>query len=254
MMPHMWQMPTYCECGCGGRVAFKGSYRKRCAPAGTSCDPHGKQKSAHAKWNPITNSKNNAKVQKRALDEVVLRINEMSKDEKALTLEEAIKWAADIMEHVGDGFDTQAVTLEEFLGINGSDQNPDDWGYSLYWGYTSRMLNPGKLEYTLNPGKLNRPVLLWSDNSTITMSDAQSELGFTFHEVHASTLKYNARMVEKALQQRYQHLELGHRLWRCPDKGSKFDKEVDGKVHKVFITFSPLISQMLADGKIKVNK
>ena len=108
----MWQMPTYCECGCGGRVAFKGSYRKRCAPAGTSCDPHGKQKSAHAKWNPITNSKNNAKVQKRALDEAVLRINEMSKDEKALTLEEAIKWAADIMEHVGDGFDTQAVTLD----------------------------------------------------------------------------------------------------------------------------------------------
>jgi hypothetical protein len=61
-------------------------------------------------------------------------------------------------------------------------------------------------------------------------------------------------MVEKALQQRYQHLKLGHRLWRCPDKGSKFDKEVDGKVHKVFITFSPLNSQMLADGKIKVNK
>ena len=116
------------------------------------------------------------------------------------------------------------------------------------------MLNPGKLEYTLNPGKLNRPVLLWSDNSTITMSDAQSELGFTFHEVYASTLKINARMVEKALQQCYQHLKLGHRLWRCPDKGSKFDKEVDGKVHKVFITFSPLNSQMLAYGKIKVNK
>ena len=193
-------------------------------------------------------------MQKRALDENVRRISEMCKDEKVLTLEEAIKWAANIMEHVGDGFDTQAVTLEEFLGIDGSDQNPDDWGYSLYWGYTSRMLNPGKLEYTLNPGKLNRPVLLWSDNSTITMSDAQSELGFTFHEVYASTLKINARMVEKALQQRYQHLKLGHRLWRCPDKGSKFDKEVDGKVHKVFITFSPLISQMLADGKIKVNK
>ena len=157
-------------------------------------------------------------MQKRALDENVRRISEMCKDEKVLTLEEAIKWAADIMEHVGDGFDTQAVTLEEFLGIDGSDQNPDDWGYSLYWGYTSRMLNPGKLEYTLNPGKLNRPVLLWSDNSTITMSDAQSELGFTFHEVHASTLKYNARMVEKALQRRYQHLELGHRLWRCPDR------------------------------------
>ena len=179
----MWQMPTYCECGCGGRVAFKGSYRKRCAPAGTSCDPHGKQKSAHAKWNPITNSKNNAKVQKHALDEAVLRINEMSKDEKALTLEEAIKWAADIMEHVGDGFDTQAVTLEEFLGIDGSDQNPDDWGYSLYWGYTSRMLADEALcwltmrgaagqdadgEYTLNPGQLNRPVLLFSSSGLTT--------------------------------------------------------------------------------------
>ena len=60
-------------------------------------------------------------------------------------------------------------------------------------------------------------------------------------------------MVEKALQQRYQHLQLGHCLWRCPDKGSKFDQKVDAKVHKVFITYSPLISEMLADGKIKVN-
>ena len=245
MMPHMWQMPAECRWLCGGQVAYKGMYRRGHAPAGTPCDPHGKQKAASAV--------NNAKVQKRALDENVRRISEMCKDEKVLTLEEAIKWAADIMEHVGDGFDTQAVTLEEFLGINGSDQNPDDWGYSLYWGYTSRMLNPGKLEYTLNPGKLNRPVLLWSDNSTITMSDAQSELGFTFHEVYASTLKINARMVEKALQQCYQHLKLGHRLWRCPDKGSKFDKEVDGKVHKVFITSSPRVAQMLAERKIKVN-
>ena len=51
-------------------------------------------------------------MQKRALDENVRRISEMCKDEKVLTLEEAIKWAADIMEHVGDGFDTQAVTLD----------------------------------------------------------------------------------------------------------------------------------------------
>ena len=35
--------------------------------------------------------------------------------------------------------------------------------------------------------------------------------------------------------------------------GSKYDKEVDGKLHKVFITFSPLAGQMLAEGKIKVN-
>ena len=80
------------------------------------------------------------------------------------------------------------------------------------------------------PEKRNRPVLLWPDGSTISMTDAQTKLGFTFFEVYASTLKINARAVEKALQQRYQRrLPLGTRLWRCVDKGSKYDTEVDGK-------------------------
>ena len=218
-------------------------------PAGTSCDPHGKIKAA--------NAKNNAKVQKRAEDENVKRINEMSKNEKALTLAEAKQCVAVIMERVSGA--TQGVALEEYL---------DDWGPSFYWGYTSRSLADEDLrwltvrgtagqdadgEYTINPGN-NRPVLLWPDDSTITMSDARNKLGFTSHEVYASTLKYNARMVEKALQLRYQHLQLGQRLWRCPDKGSKFDQEVDDKVHKVFITHSTLISDMIADGLIKVNQ
>ena len=82
---------------------------------------------------------------------------------------------------------------------------------------------------------------------------AQSELGFIFQEVYASKLKCNARMVENALQQRYQHLDLGHRLWRCADKGSKYDTEVDGKLHKVFIACSPRVAQMLAEREIKVN-
>ena len=59
--------------------------------------------------------------------------------------------------------------------------------------------------------------------------------------------------VEAALQKRYQHLPLGLRLWRCVDMGHKYDKEVDGKVHKVFITSSPRVAQMLAERKIKVN-
>ena len=106
----------------------------------------------------------------------------------------------------------------------------------------------------VEPEKRNRPVLLWPDGSTISMTDAQTKLGFTFFEVYSSTLKINARAVEKALQQRYQRLlPLRQRLWRCVDKGSKYDTEVDGKLHKVFITFSPLAGQMLAEGKIKVN-
>ena len=261
MMPHVWQMPNKCACNkCGLNVTFSGMYRKGCNPAGTSRDPRGKMKAA--------NDIHNGKVQKRARDEAMARINEFSKVEKALTLEEADEKAEGIMGHVGDGWNTHGADVEEFLGIDGSERR-DVWSHSVYVGYTACAIVDEFLrwltergaahadadgEYTINPGKRNRPVLLWSDGTTITMGKAQSELGFIFQEVYASKLKCNARMVENALQQRYQHLDLGHRLWRCVDKGSKYDKEVDGKLHKVFITYSPLISEMLADGKIKVNE
>ena len=105
----------------------------------------------------------------------------------------------------------------------------------------------------VDPTARNRPVLLWSDNTTITMKQAQTDVGFTFVELYSSTLKVNARYVENALQERYQHLPLGLRLWRHPDKGEKYDKEIDGKLHKVFLASSPLVAQMLAEREIKVN-
>ena len=105
-----------------------------------------------------------------------------------------------------------------------------------------------------DPTARNRPVLLFSDGSTISMKRAQeADLGFTFFEVYSSTLMINARYVEKALQKRYQHLPLGLRLWRHPYKGKKYDKEIDGKLHKVYITCSPRVAQMLAERKIKVD-
>ena len=89
------------------------------------------------------------------------------------------------------------------------------------------------------------------------MTDAQTELGFTFFEVYASTLKINARAVEKALQQSAAlpapPPARATSVWRCVDKGSKYDTEVDGKLHKVFVIFSPLVGQMLAESKIKIN-
>jgi hypothetical protein len=129
MMPHVWQMPAKCECGkCGLNVTFSGMYRKGHNPAGTSCDPRGKMKAA--------NDIHNAKVQKRAFDEAMARINEMSKVEDTLTLEEATKEAADIMGHVGDGWYTHGADVEEFLGIDGSERR-DDWSHSVYVGYTA---------------------------------------------------------------------------------------------------------------------
>ena len=103
-------------------------YRRGHAPAGTPCDPHGKQKAASAV--------NNAKVQKRAFDEAMARINEMCSEEDPLTLEEATKEAADIMGHVGDGWYTHGADVEEFLGIDGSERR-DDWSHSVYVGYTA---------------------------------------------------------------------------------------------------------------------
>ena len=48
-------------------------------------------------------------------------------------------------------------------------------------------------------------------------------------------------------------LPLGQRLWRCPDKGAKYDTKIDGKMHKVFITYSPNNGQMFAEQKIMIN-
>ena len=48
----------------------------------------------------------------------------------------------------------------------------------------------------------------------ITMKEAENELEFKAVEVFASRLKVNARMVEAALQMRFQFLKLGVRLWR----------------------------------------
>ena len=73
-------------------------------------------------------------------------------------------------------------------------------------------------------------------------------------ELYASTLKINARRVEEAFQKRFQYLPLGTRLWRHPDMGCKYDQPQDaGKVHKVFLTFSPLVAKARRDLWIKLN-
>ena len=99
-----------------------------------------------------------------------------------------------------------------------------------------------------------RPVLLWANGTTISMKQATDLLDFEWIEVYSSKLKINARRVECALQQRFQYLPLGVRMWRGPDKGPKYDQPEDkGKVHKVFIAYSPVVAQMRREGKIIVD-
>ena len=240
--------------------------------------------------NAISGPINNAKRQKAAQDENEARIAAMPGSEDVLTDAEAAAKAREIMQEATG--ETGGLTREELLGIDGyvpqeMDYRDEDRDFaedspflhpetgepmaphrlsSFYFGYTGRRLVDECLRFLtvrgashqdedgnfVDPSKRNRPVLLWPDGSTISMGDAEHTLGFKAVEVYASTLKVNARKVEDALQRRYQRLPLGLRLWRCVDKGSKYDKEIDGKVHKVFITHSR-IAQMLAERKIKVN-
>ena len=262
-------MGNKCKCGCGHRVTYKDSWRKGCQPLGTKRDPSGRQArdqaihnpTTNAKWNPINNPKNHAKKQERERLVAEERIaNFPNLRETVLTLDGAVVVATEIMESV-HGPTFSAMTIEEHLNIYGHSKTP------FYVGYTAQSLDAEALRFLtarglcketepgiyIDVGKCNRPVLLWSDGTTITQTDAQTKVGFRFFEVYSSTLMINARYVEKALQLRYQHLPLGHRLWRCADMGKKYDKEVDGKLHKVFITYSPDADHMLAESKIKIH-
>ena len=161
-------------------------------------------------------------------------------------------------------------SLLAFLKLAASHGESEDDALAFYIGYTGRALEVEYLRWLTMRGsceldadgeikeggarKLNRPVILWSDETVITMKEAEVELDFKCVELYASKLKLNARRIECALQERFQNLSLGVRLWRGPDKGAKYDREGDQlKVHKVFLTYSPRVVEMLREGTIKVN-
>ena len=233
----------------------------------------------HPIYNPIhnakNNAKNNAKTQELARVENEERIRKMPKrEESMLSWEEATRHARQIMAVVVHGLDE--LCLEELLGIFPQEfcdprtglPRPEISSFtsSFYIGYTGRQIEDEWLRWLTTRGvwkedgdgnrtysSTNRPVLLWADDGTITMKSAEKEMGFGVIEVYSSTLMVNARYIEKALQVRYKHLPLGHRLVRAPDKGKKYDLSVDGKVHKVFITFSFDVAKLIANGTIKIN-
>ena len=269
-------MPVHCACGCGLRVSHSGAFRKGHNPPGVDRDPSGRIKELSDKWHPINGPIQRAKKQKHEHEEAVERIKGMPNDEGIMSAEAAQEFAKTILnapatsivpewilEHVKAAMDLDDLSDEATF-----DQVLDLSEASFYVGYTGQGLEDEALrwltlrgnekldevtgEYTTS-GTRNRPVLLYPDGSTISMTKAETHLGFAYFEVYASTLKINARAVEKALQVLKMALPLGRRLWRCADKGSKFDKEIDGKVHKVYITISPRIGSLIAKGEIKIN-
>ena len=242
-------------------------------------DP-GYETSARAKSNAKNNAKNNAKVQKRAREEATERISKMPRrSEDVLTPEAAFEVAKMILRKSATAIIPPPIlkVLAKAIGIEELSQLDDGVtlngilsrsAASFYVGYTRRCLPEEALCWLtergsekqdkngewIHTGARNRPVLKWADGTCIRMSEATTRLGFDYFEVYASTLKINARAVERALQVLNQALPLGIRLWRCPDMGSKFDKEIDGHLHKVFITVSPHIGDMVHKGEIMINE
>jgi len=92
-----------------------------------------------------------------------------------------------------------------------------------------------------------------SDGSIITKTQMIDDLGFRFELLFESKFMINARDVEDALQNYYQHLSLGRRLWRYPDRGAKWDVP-DGSLHKVGIVFFDQILPTIKNGMLIVTK
>ena len=267
-----------CACGlCGKRVSHTGCFIPGHQPVGTSRDPRGKIKAANklsnaknsaknnAKNNPKNNAKNNAKVQEHARVENEKRIAKMGKDEAIISKDAAYLLVTKMIEREPQFRLGRWCLLADLLGVC-----PSEAVLSFYFGYSGRELVEEYLRFLTTRGSAeldeygeiidssarvhNEPVLLWRDGSVITKKEAEDKLDFKCVELYASPLKLNARRVEEALQQYYQHVELGVRLWRCPDKGAKYDTEADAnKVHKVFLTYSPRVIEMLREGTIKIN-
>ena len=233
----------------------------------------------NAKNNPKNNAKYNAKVQKRAREEATERISKMPRrSEDVLSTDGAFEVAKMILRKSASAIIPPPIlkVLAKAIGIDELSQLDDftlngillRTAASFYVGYTGRCLKDEALRWLTerglekqdengdfsNTGARNRPVLIWANDNCIKMSEAKTRLGFDYFEVYASTLKINARAVENALQVLNQALPLGIRLWRCPDKGSKFDKKIDGNLHKVYITVSPHIGDMVHKGEIKINE
>ena len=186
-----------------------------------SRDPDGKNMDLNDKWNPV----NGPRVQEAArIDENEERIAKMPKDEPIIS--EAMAAAkADTLSTLPLPI-FKGCTLEEFLQLASNLNQPVAEAFAFYFGYTGRRIQVEYLRFLtergasqqdedgtfIKPQARNRPVLLWAHDSVITQKEAETELGFKYIELYASTLKINARRVEDALQKRFQYLPLGTRL------------------------------------------
>ena len=158
---------------------------------------------------------------------------------------------------------------EELDGRNLRECIDNDENFLFYVGGTFRDLKEEDLRWltsrgrvkfdnkgNIKPGqdmtKRNRPVLLHINGDSVTMKTARDQFGFRSFVVYEDLLHLNASRIEDKLQGRYQHLDLGKRLWRCQGKGPKYTKSTK-RVHKVFVTFSFKVRKSLRKKILKLQ-
>ena len=251
-------MPSTCECGCGLQVGYSGNYRKGHQPAGTSCDPDGKQRVSNQHHNPI-NAPINGPIQRaklkrerRADAEAYLlehdRTGILSNDVRVLIAERIAEDRSLFDDH--DDERLRGKSLDDLF---------TDPSFSCYIGETMRTLEFEALRWLTERGSRltrcgrNRPVLRWATGDLIRESEAKEQLGFRSVFVWKNDEKPNTTFVEDQLQQRYHDLGLPRRLHRQIAMGSNgFDEreEVAFELHKVFIAYSFDVQSAIDAGEV----
>lgn len=110
----------------------------------------------------------------------------------------------------------------------------------LRWKETSKYYKQRQLEGAPDPG-------------IITGDQFRNILGARMKVLYTSKLQYNARMVEDSLQYRYlRRLELGQRLFRDIDRGNKFERPKEDKLHQVGVIYSDRVQEFINSDDIVV--
>ena len=109
------------------------------------------------------------------------------------------------------------------------------------------------------------PIIKWSDKSSY-LRDGYPDPTIISHKqfydpnildadwvpLYSSSLKFNARLVEDTIQERFMTLRSGIRLWKGLAYPATLDEKLDGNNHQVGISFSYKIPDMLDDKTIDV--
>ena len=98
------------------------------------------------------------------------------------------------------------------------------------------------------------PKLLRADGTKLGVGqDVRDEFGIKHIDLYENPHQLNARNIEKHLQELFQHLPFGNRLWEQPDAGAKYGFGGNRK-HKVFVTFSSEILAAVEEGDLVFSK